>query len=156
VRTAALLALAALLAGCGSADAPARPAQGTSTPTPSATQLAAPLKGPEARRQVRRLARGFIADMRAREFPGICRRFAPSDRGWCYQEYRHYKLTSAERRFVATTVPGRIDLHGEFAVIHLDAAGHPDWARIYADRQTAMTATWAIVSKATYQRDVHG
>jgi hypothetical protein len=104
---------------------------------------------------VRRLARRFIADMRAREFPGICQRFAPSDRAWCYRTYRHYRFTAAERRFVATSVPGRIVLHGEFAVIHLDAAGQRDWARIYADRQTAMTAEWAIVSKATYRQYVN-
>jgi hypothetical protein len=104
---------------------------------------------------VRRLARGFVADMRAREFPGICQRFALSDRAWCYRTYRHYRLTGAERRFVATTGPGRIVLHGEYAVIQLDAAGHRDWARIYADRETAMTAAWAIVSKATYRRYVN-
>ena len=40
-------------------------------------------------------------------------------------------------------------------MIHLDAAGHPNWARISADRQTAMTATRAIVSKATYRQNVN-
>ena len=135
---AALLVPAVLAAGCGGSDPPARPAKPTPTATATATRVAA-LRGPAAKRQVRRLAREFIADMRAREFPGICQRFAPSDRAWCYRVYRHYRLTAAERRFVATTVPGRIVLHGEYAVIHLDAAGHPDWARIYADRQTAMT-----------------